>query len=493
MKTASAPSRAPVALLALALWLSAGAPARGGELSPAAEAGRALYRGTAPLREPPRLHGVPLTNFGARACAACHGTRGEAVTEAGVTVPAIQWQRLMQASSDRPAYPDDAAVLRALREGRSAGGRALAAPMPHFALDEREAHTLLAYLRVLGTERDPVPGVTPERLVLGSVLPAGAAGQRIHGALVQGIARVNAGGGVFGRQLALEVATGPDAASAEQAAVALVRSGRVFALVASLLPMPGAALRQALAEQDVAMAATLGMPADDIADARLSWLLPSLARQVDALAAELRRVCPVAPGPDDAPINGIRWRGVVMERVADGAAVQWQAVASAADLRGAAHAPRDLPARTLAVLPAPLIDDLRGTLARPGATRPACLGTLAAVSGEAPSRAGLHELVALPMPAVPLSAGAGADSRAVLWPLLADSALAITVEALARAGRQLDTARFTAALGTLHRFEARPGLVVDYSERRRHGFDVAFVWKEGVDHEESRQSLAARR
>ena len=62
----------------------------------------------------------------------------------------------------------------------------------------------------------------------------------------------------------------------------------------------------------------------------------------------------------------------------------------------------------------------------------AALGTLAAVSGEAPSRAGLRELVELPMPAVPLSAGAGADSRAVLWPLLADSALAITVEALAR-------------------------------------------------------------
>ena len=468
-------------LLAMVLGLIAAIPSIGGEI----EAGRALYRGTAPLREPPRLYGMPMAAFGARGCAACHGTRGEAVTEAGVSVPAIQWQRLMQASRDRPAYWDEQAVLRALREGRSADGRALAAPMPYFTLDDGEARALLAYLRVLGTERDPVPGVTSERLVLGSVLPSDATGQRIRGALEQGIARINAGGGVFGRRLALEVATGPDAASAEQAAIALVQSGRVFALVASLLPTPGAALREALAGQDVAMVATLGMPADEVADARLTWLLPSLQQQVDALAAELRRACPGTGTVDDAPIRGLRWRGT-----AASAAVQWQAVDSPADVRAAAHAQQQ-PARTLAVLPAPLIDDLRGTLVRPGAARPPCLGTLAAVSGEAPPRAGLRELVALPMPAVPLPAGA--DSRTVLWPLLADSALAVAVEALSRTGRQLDTARFTAALGTLRRFEARPGLVVDFSDRRRHGFDVAFVWKEGNDHDEIRPSLAARR
>ena len=106
-----------------------------------------------------------------------------------------------------------------------------------------------------------------------------------------------------------------------------------------------------------------------------------------------------------------------------------------------------------------------------------CIGTLAAVSGESSSATLVRELVALPMPSVPLNDGA--DARTALWPLLADSAMTVMAEALSRAGRQLDTERLVSALDTLQRFEPRPGLPVSFSARQRHGFDVSYLWKEG--------------
>lgn len=441
--------------------------------------GRALYRGSRPFSQPPTLHGVALLGA-ANACAACHGARGEAGTEAGVVVPAIAWQRLTQATASRPAYSNLAQVLVAVADGRSSDGRSLAAPMPRFALAPREQRALAAYLRVLGTEADPVAGVDAQRVVLGSVLPLtgrqAATGAAIQGALQQRIDRINATGGVFGRQLEIVVAdAGPDATSAAAAVDALARSGRVFALVASLVPAPDAALRRTLAATDTAMVATLGVPVAPSNDPRISWLLPSLAQQTRALESELQRACPTAAdsGTRVLYVHG----GALGPAAIEMPGAQWQAVTDPASVRLALLAP--LPARTIALLPAQLAEVARSTLGKAGGSaQPACLGTLATLSGEiAGDSPGVRVLVALPMP--PVALDDGADSRTTLWPLLANSAAAVVIEAMARAGRQLDTAKLVAALNTLHGFEPAPGLSLDFSRQRRHGFDVSYLWKEG--------------
>jgi mono/diheme cytochrome c family protein len=451
--------------------------------------GRAIYRGSTPLDQPPTLHGVPLQGSSA-SCASCHGARGAARTEGGVAVPAIQWQRLAQATPARAAYADGAEVLTAVTDGRTREGRSLSAPMPRFALNAQEQRALVAYLQVLGTEADPVAGVSERRIVLGTVLPQSgpqaAAGDSVRAALQRRIAAINAAGGIFGRQLELVVAdAGPNAASATPAAIDLVRSGRVFALVASWGVLPTDALRQALARHDTAMVATLGLSLKPPRDPLLSWLLPSLQQQATELAAELTRMCPsnsdsatptrvlyLAGGelgelgkstPPDAP-----------DQAAVPARLQWQAVTDAATLRTAL---RQQPAsRTLVLLPAALAEVARIERAGQGHAG-GCIGTLAAVSGESSTVASVRELVALPMPPVPLNDSA--DARTALWPLLADSSLTVMAEALSRAGRQLDTERLVSALDTLHRFEARPGLPVSFSARQRHGFDVSYLWKEG--------------
>ena len=412
-----------------------------------------------------------------------------------MAVPTIQWQRLAQATPARAAYADIAQVLHALAQGRTSDGRTLNAPMPRFVLTAKEQKALAAYLQVLGTEADPVTGVNERRIVLGTILPqSGAqavAGASLRAALERRIVAINAAGGIFGRQLDLLVAdSGPNAASATRTAIDLVGSGRVFALVASWGVLPTDALRQALARHDTAMVATLGLSLNPPRDPLLSWLLPSLHQQALELAAELQRVCP--SGSDATATRVLYLPNGTLGELGEGgegsekarlstpekadapADLQWQAVTDAPSLRTAL---RQQPgARTIVLLPAALAEMARDELAAQGQAG-GCLGTLAAVSGESSTATSVRELVALPMP--PIALQDGADARTALWPLLADSALAVMAEALSRTGRQLDTERLVAALNSLHRFEPRPGLPISFSARQRHGFDVSYLWKEG--------------
>ena len=486
-------ARAAISLIATVLpgfllALSAGAVASVDSAELIAE-GRAIYRGNTPLGQSPTLHGVPLQGSSA-SCASCHGARGAARTEGGVAVPAIQWQRLAQSTPARAAYADVARVLNAVMEGRTGEGRTLSAPMPRFTLNAREQRALAAYLQVLGTEADPVTGVDESRIVLGTVLPQrgaqAAAGESIQAALQRRIAAINAAGGIFGRQLELVVAdAGPNAATATQAAIDLVRSGRVFALVASWGALPADALRQALTSHDTAMVATLGMSLNPPRNPLLSWLLPSLQQQTIELASELERLCP-SGSRAATPTRVLYLAGGELgelgqqagphslDQTAVPAELHWQAVTDAATLRAALRQqPR---ARTMVLLPAALTEIARAELATQGHAG-GCIGTLAAVSGESSTATLVRELVALPMPPVPLNDGA--DARTALWPLLADTSLTVMAEALSRAGRQLDTERLVSALDTLQRFEPRPGLPVSFSARQRHGFDVSYLWKEG--------------
>ena len=462
---------------ASAAMASAAAPAEALVLE-----GRALYRGERPWREAPKLQGVPLPGA---ACVQCHGMRGEARSEGGVAVPSIRWQQLAQAGPQRPAYRGDAELLRALAQGHAPGGRPLAAPMPRYTLDAQESRALLAWLRVLGTEAAPVPGVTVDRVVLGTVLhldgPQAAAGTAVRAALERGIARINGAGGLFGRRLALEVAAaGPDAASASAAAAALVGSGRVFLLVGAQLPEPDAALRDALHGHDSALVGALGQPTTAAPDRRIAWLLPSVAQQLVQLSAALPRHCPAARGG----LRVLAWRhgalaalsaadaGAADAGAADaGAGITWQPIGDAAALQQALAGP---PRPSVALLPPALVATVRDTLGRQGS----CLGTLAVVSGAPPADTTAPELVGLPMPAV-----AASGSGSALWSLLAEGALATVAEALARAGRTLDIEGVLRALDGLDGLATPGGLRLAFGPQRRHGLEPAWIWKEGLSHD----------
>jgi len=461
-----------VALLALTLT--------GGALADEAalQQGRALYRGEQAFSQVPRLNGVELAGM---ACIQCHGSDGTGLREGGVQAPALQWHLLMLGNPDGPGYTDADAVLAAIRQGHGRALRPLKAPMPRFALSADEGRALVAYLQRLGDGDDGPAGVTDERVTVASVLPLSgpqaAVGRLVRGTLEQRFDTLNAQGGLFGRRVELVVVdAGASPASASRAARDLLTSGTtpVFALVGSLLPEPDAALRGLLAQRQVAMVATLGVPQEDSTQAPLSYLLPSLTAQAARLAAELARQCPEPDGttlllhhPGD-PLAARLGRDPALRTLAISDTRQLHEQLSVA---GAS--------RVLALLDSRWLREVRTQLLQRPA--PVCLGSLAVVSGAPPQQvtSPLREWVALPMPE-PVSPGDGLSANQHLWALLADTAAQTLIETLARSGQRLTAENFITALGTLQQFEPSPGVVLNFTPQQHHGFAVG-LWT-GGDH-----------
>ena len=447
-------------------------------------AGRALYLGAATLQNGAFVQGVRI---GSGACVQCHGTRGQERVEAGITVPSIQWNALTQASRAGAGYQQASQLLNALRQGSGRDGRALRAPMPQFDLTAHEQQALLAYLQVLGTDAQPVAGVTPERVVVATVLPAdpGPASQ-VRNALVARVQRVNAQGGVFGRSLEVRFIGGDGSnginggrATMQSEAREILSSGEVFAFVASNMPDPPPDLLAAMRQHDVPLVATLGMPMQDSTDRRLTYMVPSLMQQLRDLEGELRRRCVLPPGPIRPtlwlyPMNSALTAPLMAQGDKE---VQAVPVTDTANLLDKLKA---LPMQRVLLLLAPeQARRAREQLARRSPSSPVvCVGTLAALSGVvAPST-----LYSIPeVLGTPVSADALLSSEVKaqgLWPVLADAAMQVFIEALARAGRQLDTSALLTALESMHRYPVATGMEVSFTSQRHHGLDSNFIWRE---------------
>ncbi len=433
--------------------------------------GRALYQGLQPFAKPALIEGVALPD--AR-CGACHGSSAEARSEAGVSIPSIQWRALMLPTQAAPAYRDGDAVMHALATGSGRSTEPLRAPMPRYSLSLDEQKALAAYLQAIGTDQDPVPGVTVNSITVGTVLPLtgaqSAQGLAIREALLLQFEAANRAGGVFGRRLVLRVADGGDnAATASRAALTLLddTSGQgVFALVGSVLANPDKALLDALLARPVPLIATLGMPLLDATDASLSYILPSVSTQLRHLAKALDDRCKNTDLRTALLVSTDAMAGFAHKVSLPG--FQTFSVNDQAGLEALWRT--DPPGRVIALLDGSLLSHTRKLML--ASQRPSCLGTLAAISGKPSGQAGLllSEATALPM-------ALSSQTRA-LWPVLAQAAARTLVEALSRTGRQVNVARLTSALESLHQFEAAPGLRLHFSAQRRHGLDATHVWTE---------------
>lgn len=184
---------------------SGGAPAWGAD---AAAMGRALYHGHAGFERGREATSNRLPGAFA-ACARCHGSLGEGSREGGVSPPPLTGTALTSPRGNLPAFEDDAAIMRAVVEGRSRDGTTLSAAMPRYRLSDAEAASLLAYLRVLGGAEDLPPGVSNDSVRIGALLPLSGADAASGNAALAGLREtfddVNAQGGVYGRRLDLVV------------------------------------------------------------------------------------------------------------------------------------------------------------------------------------------------------------------------------------------------------------------------------------------------
>ena len=171
------------------------------------QTGEHVYRngsGERPLRV--LVDGTPMQASAATiACANCHGIDARGGWEG--QAPALAGQALTRRRHDgqaRPGY-DLQAFTRALREGTASNGRALDATMPRYDIGDTDVQALYAYLAALD---ESSAGVSVDTILLWQLVPA--EGERpaiaVRAAEMTGTwqAAVNAGGGLYGRQVIVE-------------------------------------------------------------------------------------------------------------------------------------------------------------------------------------------------------------------------------------------------------------------------------------------------
>ena len=207
--------------------------------------GRQIYHtGTSPSGEP--IGAIlgdqrSLLDAATLPCAGCHGPDGRGRPEGGVTPSDITWSALTRpyvvSHPDGRSHPpyDRRTLVRAFTLGVDPAGNRLHAAMPRFRMSQRDAEALVAYIEHM--ERDLDPGVSEQRILVGTLLPEErhdiGVGRAVEAVLRARFEEINAEGGIYGRRLELRVAQSALGTDAwRQVLEGPLQAEPVFALVA---------------------------------------------------------------------------------------------------------------------------------------------------------------------------------------------------------------------------------------------------------------------
>src|SRR5687768_14081325 len=214
-------------------------------LTPAERRGKAIYfRGeTSSKREVTAMIGdvdVPTSTVN---CAGCHGRRGEGKTEGDVTAGNLTWTNMIKPyghthpSGRKHTAFDEKLFTRALVQGSDPTGNQLAVAMPRYEISPEDIADLVAYLKVIETDRDP--GLTDTTITIATILPKSGPlaeiGAAMKDVLTAYFANVNDKGGIYNRRIELQtIEAGADAATTAANAKSYLQNREVFALVSGL-------------------------------------------------------------------------------------------------------------------------------------------------------------------------------------------------------------------------------------------------------------------
>ncbi|MCU1231189.1 MAG: cytochrome [Acidobacteria bacterium] len=176
-------------------------------LTPQQLRGRAIYRTGESQSGTPivALVGTEDVEVGATAmpCASCHGRDGKGRAEGGVTPTNLQWDALAKpyevaTAGGRTHPPYTLPMLkRAITMGSDPAKNRLLPAMPRYRMSMSDLDDLVAYLPLLGSDRDP--GTSDDAIVVGVIVPPGDSG--VREVVSAYYASINAKGGIFGRRI----------------------------------------------------------------------------------------------------------------------------------------------------------------------------------------------------------------------------------------------------------------------------------------------------
>lgn len=289
------------------------------ELSDTEAHGKQIYlTGTSPDGSPiTAFLGVDQVKLPASVvpCGSCHGIDGRGRPEGGVVPSDITWSELSKGYGhehdfDRrhPAF-DENSLAVSIIGGTDSAGNKLNVAMPRYHMKPDDIEALVAYLKRIEDDLDP--GINEHAVTVGTLLPltgsAASQGHAVRAVLMAFIREINAGGGVNGRRVELEVIP-LGASSAETVAnvQAAISSPGLFAMVAAYIPGTDTQLLALLADMKIPVVGPLSRT-PDVASDRLQQafylysgtpeLMQSLARfaLTDVSAEQDRQV---VVGPD---------------------------------------------------------------------------------------------------------------------------------------------------------------------------------------------------
>ena len=177
-------------------------------------------------------------------CAGCHGFDGRGKSEGGVNPSNVTWEFLTKpyglkhaSGRQHPPYTERALEL-AITRGVDPGGNKLLQVMPRYVMSREDLADLIAYLQLIGKEQ--VPGVTENKIVIGTLVPASGylveMGQVVTAATKAVFAELNSQGGIYGRQLELQVIETPDGGTTMRDKVEpVLKAQQTFAMSAAIL------------------------------------------------------------------------------------------------------------------------------------------------------------------------------------------------------------------------------------------------------------------
>ena len=169
-------------------------------------------------------------------CGSCHARDGSGKAEGGLKPANIQWDALLHpvTTGDRARVAYTRPLLkRAISMGLDSSSHKLQTTMPRYRMAIEDMDDLLAYLEKLGSDYDP--GLGDDAVKIGAVLPAGASEEKaVRDTLSAYFARINEGGGIFGRRIDARFTT--TSGSPEERAAALdkyIEAEQPFAIAAA--------------------------------------------------------------------------------------------------------------------------------------------------------------------------------------------------------------------------------------------------------------------
>lgn len=227
-------------------------------------------------------------------CAGCHGFDGQGKPEGGVTPSNITWEALTKSygithASGRTHPPYTArAVELALTRGLDPAGNHLLNVMPRYQMSREDLTDLVAYLKRLGTDRDP--GLTDKEIRVGLLLPAKGAlaemGQAIKAVVSAYFAEVNSQGGIYNRRIELKFAeTGDNPAATSASVERLINDEQVFALSSAMIAGADKEVTTLMHNSEVPLVApfTLYPPLSAPVNRHVFYLLSGIDDQARAL------------------------------------------------------------------------------------------------------------------------------------------------------------------------------------------------------------------